>query len=139
MSKGFEQRKLPDGNENPKYIDLLEEDKPISGQKFVCLSFLSPEKILKNKNIFYFEKFLKYFDFSKSVQKFTNFLNFLSYKYDVEFDDVMKDFNEYLSSEKSKLEEKSIDDDYENCPEYVAPILQVVCGVSHFHRENIIL
>ena len=80
MSKGFEQRKLPDGNENPKYIDLLEEDKPISGQKFVCLSFLSPEKILKNKNIFYFEKFLKYFDFSKSVQKFTNFLNFLSWE-----------------------------------------------------------
>ena len=28
--------------------DLLDEDKPIANQKFCCLSFLSPEKILKN-------------------------------------------------------------------------------------------
>jgi nicotinamidase-related amidase len=30
-------------------LDLLEEDKPIAGQKFVCVSFVSPEKILKQK------------------------------------------------------------------------------------------
>ena len=28
------------------YADLLEEDKPIAGQKFVCVSFVSPEKII---------------------------------------------------------------------------------------------
>ena len=33
----------PDGSENTKYVDLLEEDKPISGQKFVCVSFVSPK------------------------------------------------------------------------------------------------
>ena len=55
--------------QDPKYIDLLEEDKAISGQKFCCLSFLSPEKILKDKRIFLFEKFLKYFDYEKSVKK----------------------------------------------------------------------
>ena len=27
--------------------DLLDEDKPIAEQKFVCISFVSPEKILK--------------------------------------------------------------------------------------------
>ena len=43
-------RKLnPDGTENPTYVDLLDEDKPISGQKFVCVSFVSPENILKPK------------------------------------------------------------------------------------------
>ena len=36
------------------YTDLLDEDKPIAGQKFVCLSFVSPEKILKQKEIFFF-------------------------------------------------------------------------------------
>ena len=30
-------------SENPKYVDVLEEDKPLAGQKFVCVSFLSPE------------------------------------------------------------------------------------------------
>ena len=39
MSKSFQTKLNRDGTENPKYVDLLEEDKPISGQKFVCLSF----------------------------------------------------------------------------------------------------
>ena len=65
MSKSFQTKLNQDGTENPKYVDLLEEDKPISGQKFVCLSFLSPEKILKDKKVFFFEEFLKHFDFAK--------------------------------------------------------------------------
>ena len=48
---GFE-RKQVNGKNNPKYIDLLEEDKPISSQKFVCVSFCSPEKIIKQKEMF---------------------------------------------------------------------------------------
>ena len=58
MSKGFEKKRKADGSENPKYVDLLEEDKPISGQKFVCVSFISPENVLKQKNHFFFQKFL---------------------------------------------------------------------------------
>ena len=34
-------------NNKTKYVDLLEEDKPIAGQKFACISFVSPENILK--------------------------------------------------------------------------------------------
>ena len=64
--------------DDPKYIDLLDEDQPIAGQKFVCLSFLSPEKILKNRELFYFNSFLKQYDFIKSMQKFQEFLSFLS-------------------------------------------------------------
>ena len=37
-----------------EHIDLLDEDKAIAEQKFVCLSFVSPEKILKNKELFIF-------------------------------------------------------------------------------------
>ena len=33
-------------------VDLLDEDKPIAEQKFVCLSFVSPEKEIKRKEIF---------------------------------------------------------------------------------------
>ena len=32
-----------------KLVDLLDEDKPIAEQKFVCLSFVSPEYEIKNK------------------------------------------------------------------------------------------
>ena len=34
---GVTYQKNVDGSSNPKYVDLLEEDKPISGQKFVKL------------------------------------------------------------------------------------------------------
>ena len=58
----------------PKYfVDLLNEDKPIAGQKFACVSFVSPEKILKQKNHFFFEEFLKGWELSKSMEKFTQF------------------------------------------------------------------
>ena len=48
---GFTRKVNGDGSKNPKYVDLLDEDKPISGQKFVCVSFISPENILKQKNL----------------------------------------------------------------------------------------
>ena len=41
----FEKKTNEDATVNPKYVDVLEEDKPIAGQKFTCLSFISPEKI----------------------------------------------------------------------------------------------
>ena len=67
--------------EKAKYVDLLDEDKPIGGQKYVCLSFISPEDHIKNKELFYFEKFLKNFEFKKTFEKYTQFLNFLIKKY----------------------------------------------------------
>ena len=103
-------------NETPnvKYVDLLEEDKPISGQKFCCVSMISPENILKQKNHFFFEEFLKHYEFTKSVQKFTQFLNFLSYKYDIKFDTLMGDFNDYMKSEKDDLVMDNISNEYKN-------------------------
>ena len=117
MSKGnesFERQLKVDGTKNPKYVDLLDEDKAIAGQKFSCISFLSPEKILKQKNLFFFEEFLKHWDFTKSTQKFTQFLNFLSFKYNFDFDKVMEDFQEFTKSEQKELVKTTIEDDYKN-------------------------
>lgn len=38
--------------------DFLTRDKEIPGQKFVCLSFVSPENVLKNKDSFIIKEFL---------------------------------------------------------------------------------
>merc|ERR1711991_673188 len=113
MSK-YEHQKKEDGTANPKYIDLLDEDKPVSGQKFVCVSFISPENILKQKNHFLFQEFLKYFDFTKSMSKFTQFMNFLSYKYNLDFDKMNKDFQDFMTSEKDNLVNTSVEDEYKN-------------------------
>ena len=110
----FERKNLEDGSENPKYVDLLTEDKPISGQKFVCVSFVSPENILKQKNEYYFQEFLKEYEFSKSVQKYTQFLNFMSYKYNLKFESLMVDFQEFIKSEKDTITENYVRDEYKN-------------------------
>lgn len=42
-----------------KTEDFLDQDDQIRGQNYVCLSFISPENIIKNKNLFFMSKFLK--------------------------------------------------------------------------------
>ena len=39
--------------------DYLEADREIRGQNYVCLSFISPENVLKNKQMFLVNKFLQ--------------------------------------------------------------------------------
>jgi len=97
---------------DPKYVDLLDEDQPIAGQKFVCLSFISPEKVLKDKNLFFFEQFIKQYDMYKSLEKFTQFLNFIAYKYKVPFDKLQSDLEDFAKSESGNLFNISLDAEY---------------------------
>jgi len=110
----FERKTLADGSPNPKYIDLCDEDAPIAGQKFACMSFISPEKILKKREVFLFDEFLKQWDFTKSMQKYNDFLNFVSYKYNLKVDNVISDFNDFVKEESVILKENSVEDDYKN-------------------------
>lgn len=41
--------------------DFLDEDSEIRGQKYVCLSFLSPEDVIQQKEVFFFNKFMSSF------------------------------------------------------------------------------
>ena len=106
------EKKIINGKINPKYVDLLEEDKPIAGQKYTCVSFVSPENILKRKDIFCFEQFVKQWDLNKSMEKFIQFLNFASYKYNLSFDDLTNDFKEFVTDERESLSKSSFMDDY---------------------------
>ena len=132
---GFE-RKQVNGKVNSKYIDLLEEDKPISGQKFVCVSFCSPDKILKEKEIFYFEEFLKKWDFNKSMEKFVQFLNFVSFKYNISFDDVSNDFKDFVKEERDSLVKSSMDDEFKTYIDNNEEELQKQFDIAHNFQTN---
>jgi hypothetical protein len=108
----FERKDTANGQPNPKYVDILEVDKPIAGQNFCCISFVSPEKILKQKEIFFFQEFLNKWEFSKSMEKFVQFLNFVSFKYKLTFEDITKDFKDFLEEEKENIVGGSLEDDY---------------------------
>jgi len=104
--------KLQDGSINPKYVDLLDEDKPIANQKWGCFSFVDPEDIIKNKEMFFFEDFVKQWDFSKSLEKFHHFIAFLSYKYNLNNENILKDLEEFVIEEKDNLTTTTFADEY---------------------------
>lgn len=106
------ERKMVDGKPNPKYVDLCDEDATIPGQKYSCLSFVSPENILKKRELFIMEEFVKTWDYTKSFSKFFEFLQFISYKYNLQAEKVIEDLNEFAKEENEKLQSTPIDDDF---------------------------
>ena len=59
-----------------------------------------------------FEEFLKDYDFSKSMGKFSQFLNFISYKYNLNFESLMNDMQEFVKSEKDEVKTTDIYDSF---------------------------
>ena len=130
----FERKNLPNGKKNPKYVDLLDEDTiTVAGQKFACISFISPEKILKKRESYLFDQFVKQWDMSKSMEKFTEFVNFISYKYSLNAENVIADFNEFIKEEESKIKADSttVESDYKNFIDKDEERLNL-----QFNREN---
>jgi len=79
--------------ENEEKIDYLEVDDTIPGQNYVCLSFISPEALIQEKEAFKAVKFLqsycndKKLNFQKVYDEYKDF----TYKY---VDNLQKDFDE---------------------------------------------
>lgn len=52
----------------------LEADREIPGQRYVCLSFVSPQKVLKNKDLYFFTEFLKDYEVQYKIKATETFL-----------------------------------------------------------------
>ena len=94
-------------------VDLLDEDRPIAEQKFACLSFVSPEYLIKKKDEYFFEQFVSQYDTSKSMEKFVEFLNYISYKYAISSEEIMQEYSSFIDNFKDKLK-NDVSDDYKN-------------------------
>jgi hypothetical protein len=76
-----------------KEVDFLDEDKPLRGQNYVCLSFISPEDILIDKEVYFFSKFIESFSSQMDI-----LLSNLKEKYpdDAQLMNVIKENNSHL-------------------------------------------
>lgn len=77
--------------------DFLNEDADVPGQKFCLLSFLSPEKVLAKKDLFFLDKFLKSFELSFRVKTFETYLM-----------SQIKSVNDKLNSEADAADAKDL-------------------------------
>jgi hypothetical protein len=128
---GFTKKHNTDGSVNAKYVDVLDEDKAIANQKFVCISFISPENILKQRNMFLFNEFIKNYQLSKSMEKYHQFLNFVSFKYSLNSETLLDDFKEFAKEEIDDLKANTIEVDYKNFLDAKEDELQ-----EEFNREH---
>jgi hypothetical protein len=52
----------------------LEADKEIPGQHYVCMTFLSPEKVLANKDVYFFNEFVRDYEVQYKIKATETFL-----------------------------------------------------------------
>ena len=121
---------------SPDYVDVLDEDDIIAGQKFVCVSFISPENIIKQKEAFFFEHFLKLWDFNKSMEKFVDFLNFVSVKYRLDFQHISSDLKEFVEEERKQLLTVSVEDEYKTFLDKNEEELEKEFSLLHSFQTN---
>jgi hypothetical protein len=123
--------------DDPQYVDALEEDKAITGQRFVCMSFVSPEDILKKREMFYFENFVKHWDFAKSMEKYVQFMNFISQKHGMSFDGLIEDLKEFTDSEKDSLLQNGVEGEYKTFLEQHEEKLNDEFGRRHQFQTSV--
>ncbi len=125
----------------PTREDFLDEDPEIASQKYVLLSFISPEKVLQTKDKFFFEKFIKDYEIQYKLKSLEQFLgntvlqfnrkldeaadNLLKGGADatlidsiraerIQVDGVMEQFQEFVKKNKKEISRVSIDEDYKD-------------------------
>lgn len=105
-----------------KEEDFLDQDPPLRNQNYVCLSFLSPEEILKRKDLYFFENFIR--SFSDDMSDFFGKLSD-KYKDDVDLINTIKERYRYVFS-PDKLQ-----DEYQFFVNQNSSVLE-----SKFHEQN---
>ena len=94
-------------------IDYLDEDPEIPTQKYCIVSFISPEKVMKNKEEFMFEKFVAWMDYEWKVKGLESLMAFMSKKYSLKIDDLMKDENDFVYVRKEEVKKTDINEQYQ--------------------------
>ena len=130
-------KSLPNGEPNPKYVDLCDEDPAIAGQKFACMSFVSPEKILMKREVYLFNQFIKQWEFSKSMERYFEFIHFTAYKHSIDVEKLIDDFNDFVKEESSKLKKSGIEDDYKNFMDKQEDKLNEQFGREHSFQTSV--
>lgn len=125
-----------DGTENPRFRTLQTVDKELAGQKFACFSFVSPEDHIKNRNVFYFEEFVRQWNFRNSMAKFHHFLQFVAHKHSLEVSSLMSDFEEFCKDEQQLLV-AGIDGDYKTFVEKEEETLKIKYNKAHQFQTSV--
>lgn len=94
-------------------VDYLEEDPELPNQRYCIVSFISPEKVIAQKNDYYFSKFIEWMDYEWKVKGVEHFVAYLSKKYSVNIDEIMKDFREFEKTHRAEIKKTDVPEQYQ--------------------------
>lgn len=112
-------------SQQPVKEDFLDEDKEIPGQRFCLLSFLSPEKVLNRKDLFFFEQFLKNYEINWKTKNLEKFLA-----------KQVMDFNAKLDEEANRLDASDLSGAADVCRQSRIRIDGVLESYQSYVKEN---
>ena len=103
---------LPKREDDGTLVDFLDEDPEIPTQKYCIISFLSPEKVIKQKNEFMFERFVEWMDYEWKIKGMEKFMSYLATKYTLKVDDLFKDAQDFTKVHNEDVKKTDIKEQF---------------------------
>jgi hypothetical protein len=116
---------MSDKNEPTVVEDFLDEDTEIPGQRYVILSFISPEKVLDKKELYFFKKFLENYEVEWKVKNLEKYLV-----------DVVKNINDQLDDRARELEKNDLAEQAQLCRKNRVSIDNLMNSFQTFVQKN---
>ena len=104
---------LPKTEEDGTMIDYLDEDPEVPTQRYCIVSFLSPEKVIQDKQRFFFKEFLGFMNYDWKVKGLEHFMAFLSKKYTLTIDDLLKDAAEFGKVRETEIRTTDLEEQWQ--------------------------
>jgi hypothetical protein len=104
---------LPKTEEDGTMIDYLDEDPEVPTQRYCIVSFLSPEKVIQDKQRFFFKEFLGFMNYDWKVKGLEHFMAFLSKKYNLTIDDLLKDAAEFGKVRETEIRTTDLEEQWQ--------------------------
>lgn len=104
---------------------FLDADPDIPGQKWCLLSFISPEKILKNKDVYFFEQFVSNFELTLKSKLMEEFLA-----------KTTQSINDSLESHAVEFEKQDLSGVAVSCRNAKLRVDQVLDSLQLFVKKN---
>jgi hypothetical protein len=100
-------------DEEGNTIDFLEEDPEVPTQRYCIVSFISPEKVLKQKAEFMNEKFIKWLEYDWKISGMEALMSFLAKKYSLKVEDLFDDMREFAKVHNAEILKTDVAEKYQ--------------------------
>jgi AAA15 family ATPase/GTPase len=104
---------LPKTEDDGSVIDYLDEDPEIPTQRYCVISFLSPEKVIKQRTEFMNEKFIEWLDYDWKIKGMEHLMAFIAKKYTLKVEDLFKDMEEFTKVHVDEVKKTDVHEQYQ--------------------------